>query len=80
MKRLDIQVAEMRTISNVIKKLEGTREAALSLYKKPEKYNQRTSGNGRLSYCLIISDWEGCFLVISFLYFFGSFIASYAFM
>ncbi|KAJ4711103.1 Peroxisomal membrane protein PEX14 [Melia azedarach] len=45
-KRLDIQVAEMRTISNVIKKLEGTREAALSLYKKPEKYNQRTSGNG----------------------------------
>lgn len=53
MKRLDIQVAEMRSIIHVIRKLVGTGEAAPSSYKKLVKCNQPTFRNGRLSNCLI---------------------------
>ncbi|KAL5759817.1 hypothetical protein ACOSP7_018330 [Xanthoceras sorbifolium] len=45
-KRLDVQVAEMRLMSNAIKKLEGTRKAAPSSHKQPDKYIQHLIRNG----------------------------------
>lgn len=52
-KRIDIQVAEMRSMNNTIQKLEGTRRAAPSSYKQQQKYLPYTSRNGGLLYCLM---------------------------
>ncbi|KAK3223349.1 hypothetical protein Dsin_010374 [Dipteronia sinensis] len=45
-KHLNVQVAEMRSMSNAIKKLEVTGEAGSSSYKQPDKYIQHLSRNG----------------------------------
>ncbi|KAK2636485.1 hypothetical protein Ddye_031277 [Dipteronia dyeriana] len=45
-KHLNVQVAEMRSMGNAIKKLEATGEAGSSSYKQPDKYIQHLSRNG----------------------------------
>ncbi|KAJ0038785.1 hypothetical protein Pint_22973 [Pistacia integerrima] len=52
-KRIDIQVAELRSMNNTIQKLEGTRGAAPSSYKQQQKYLPYTSRNGGMLYCLM---------------------------
>lgn len=70
MKHLDIQVAEMRSIIHVIRKLVGTGEGAPSSYKKLEKCNQHLETVG----CQIVGQFFASSILPSFLFFFFSLV------
>lgn len=51
MAALDVQVKEMKSMGDAIRKLESTRENGFSQEKLIEEYIQSTVGNGKLIKC-----------------------------